>query len=88
MINQHKAGVTQVLVQGIAAPVQRLRKSLLSSRFSRANFKLDWDETEFVEDIDLEYDKAKLRDLEAEIYTLTDQLKTEQCRSGALLHER
>lgn len=88
MINQQRTGVTHVLVQGIAAPVRLLKKSLSSSRFTQATVNLDWDEASYADDFDLESDKSKLRDLEAEIYALTDQFKTEQGLNGATLHER
>ena len=39
---------------------------------------MDWDEAVYAVDVDLVDDQNRLRDLEAEIYALTDQFNTEQ----------
>jgi len=63
------------------SPVCVSRASKLSpfrlSRLSKPS-PLDWENTAGEHDLQLENDQVTLRDLEAEIYSLTDQFNTEE----------
>lgn len=83
MKNQPSAGVIHVLVQGIVGQVGGLKKALLASRFTQPKLELEWDDTQYSNDKTLAKDQSMLRDLEAEIYALTDQFNTEQGIDGA-----
>ncbi len=83
MNNQQGTGVMHLLVQQIVDRAGGLEKALKASRFSEVNTDLNWDENQYGDDVNLDNDKGLLRDLEAEIYSLTDQFKTEQNLKGA-----
>jgi len=81
--NQRSTSVTQVIVRRISKGVSRAKNALQTSRLSKPHTDMDWEVSPCGNDADLERDSVVLRDLEAEIYALTDQFNTEQSLNGA-----
>jgi len=76
--NQQSTSVTQIIVRRFNERARSVKDSLRLSRSSKPRLEMDWDEAEHGVDVDLVDDQNMLRDLEAEIYALTDQFNTEQ----------